>query len=427
MKVLIVGSGAREHALAWKISQSPLVAELYCAPGNPGTATLADNVPIAIDEIHQIVAFAVDLGIDLVVVGPELPLALGLVDELVARGIRTFGPRQKAAELESSKVFSKLFMNRHGIPTARAEVVETREQALAAVEQIGLPVVLKADGLASGKGVLLCRDQETLDEALVAFFDERRFGTSGDRVVVEELLEGEEISFMVLSDGTRALPMASARDYKRLGDADTGPNTGGMGAHSPAGSLDKESASEILEHIVAPTLAGMASENRELRGVLYVGLMLTSDGPKVLEFNTRFGDPEAQALLVRLEGDLVPVMLAGAAGAFETSRLHFKKEVSACVVLASDGYPARPVRGEQITGLDEAASTEGVYLFHGGTSTGEDGEILSAGGRVISVCATGTDLRDSLRRAYQAAAQVSWPSKIYRRDIGRAALERGGG
>jgi phosphoribosylamine--glycine ligase len=427
MKVLVVGSGGREHALAWKLRQSPLLTELYCAPGNPGTAAIADNVPIAVDEIHQLADFAKDLSIDLVVVGPELPLSLGLVDELIARGVAVFGPRQAAAELEASKVFSKLFMQRHGIPTARAEVVDSREGALAAVASIGMPVVLKADGLAAGKGVILCHDQASLEEGLSAFFDERRFGTSGDRVVVEELLEGEEISFMVLCDGTRVLPLASARDYKRLGDGDTGPNTGGMGAHSPAGSLDKELATVILDQVITPTIAGMATENRELRGVLYAGLMLTEDGPKVLEFNTRLGDPEAEAILVRLEGDLLPVLVSGAAGSFEGSRLHFKKEVAACIVLASDGYPMRPQRGDVIGGLDEAAALEGVQVFHSGTALGEQGEVVATGGRVLAVCATGADLRDSLRRAYQAASLITWPAKIFRRDIGRAALGRAAG
>lgn len=427
MKVLVVGSGGREHALAWKLRQSPLLSELYCAPGNPGTAAIADNVPIAVDEIHQLADFAKDLSIDLVVVGPELPLSLGLVDELIARGIPAFGPRQAAAELEASKVFSKLFMQRHGIPTARAEVVDSREGALAAVASIGMPVVLKADGLAAGKGVILCHDQSGLEEGLSAFFDERRFGTSGDRVVVEELLEGEEISFMVLCDGTRVVPLASARDYKRLGDGDTGPNTGGMGAHSPAGSLDKELATVILDRVINPTVAGMAAENRELRGVLYAGLMLTADGPKVLEFNTRLGDPEAEAILVRLEGDLLPVLASGAAGSFEGSRLHFKKEVAACIVLASEGYPMRPQRGDVISGLDDAAALDGVQVFHAGTAFGDHGEVVANGGRVLAVCATGADLRESLRRAYQASASINWPAKIFRRDIGRAALGRAGG
>jgi phosphoribosylamine--glycine ligase len=427
MKVLVVGSGGREHALAWKLRQSPLLTELYCAPGNPGTAAIADNVPIAVDEIHQLADFAKDLSIDLVVVGPELPLSLGLVDELIARGVPVFGPRQAAAELEASKVFSKLFMQRHGIPTARAEVVDSREGALAAVASIGMPVVLKADGLAAGKGVILCHDQEALEEGLGAFFDERRFGTSGDRVVVEELLDGEEISFMVLCDGARVLPLASARDYKRLGDGDTGPNTGGMGAHSPAGSLDKELATVILDHVITPTIAGMAAENRELRGVLYAGLMLTEDGPKVLEFNTRLGDPEAEAILLRLEGDLLPVLASGAAGSFEGSRLHFKKEVAACIVLASDGYPMRPQRGDVISGLEDAAALEGVQVFHSGTALGAQGEVVASGGRVLAVCATGADLRESLRRAYQASSLINWPAKIFRRDIGRAALGRAAG
>lgn len=424
MKVLVIGSGAREHALAAKIAESPLVREVYCAPGNPGIAEVADCVPIAAEEIHQLASFAQDIGIDLTVVGPELPLALGVVDEFMARGLAIFGPRKAAAELESSKVFAKSFMERHGIPTAKSFIVETRAAAETACAELGLPVVLKADGLAAGKGVLICHDQADLETAFEAFFSERRFGTSGDRVVVEEFLEGEEISFIVLCDGSRVLPLASARDYKRLGDGDTGPNTGGMGAHSPAGSLDKETATAILEQIIAPTVAGMAAEHRQFCGFLYAGLMVTAHGPKVLEFNTRLGDPEAQALLVRLEDDIVPVLMAGAAGGFGVARLHFRKEVAACLVLASDGYPHRPVKGEPITGIEAAAAVDGVRVFHGSTERNEANALLSAGGRVLSVCATGVDLREALRRAYQAAALIDWPSKVMRRDIGRAALEK---
>lgn len=424
MKVLIVGSGAREHALASKISESALVRELYCAPGNPGIADSADCVPIAAEEIHKLASFAQDIGIDLTIVGPELPLALGIVDEFLARGLAIFGPRKAAAELESSKVFAKNFMERHGIPTAKSFIVETREAAETACAELGLPVVLKADGLAAGKGVLICTDAAELATAFDAFFSERRFGNSGDRVVVEEFLEGEEISFIVLCDGTRVLPLASARDYKRLGDGDTGPNTGGMGAHSPAGSLDRDTATAILENIIVPTVVGLAAEHREFRGFLYAGLMLTPGGPKVLEFNTRLGDPEAQALLIRLEDDIVPVLAGGAAGNFGVGRLHFRKEVAVCLVLASEGYPLRPVKGEAIAGIEAAEAVEFVRVFHGSTELGETGEVLSAGGRVLSVCATGVDLREALRRAYQAAALIEWPSKVMRRDIGRAALER---
>ncbi len=380
-------------------------------------------MPIRAEEIHQLASFAADLGIALTVVGPELPLSLGLADELSARGLPVFGPTQAAAEIESSKVFAKQFMARHGIPTARFAVVHDRGEAEAAAAELGLPVVLKADGLAAGKGVLIPRDEAELAPALDTFFAERRFGSSGDRVVVEQCLAGEEITFMVLSDGARVLPLAACRDYKRLGDGDSGPNTGGMGSHSPAGTLDKDIATDILERIVRPTIEGLAGENRPLRGVLYAGLMLTDEGPKVLEFNARLGDPETQALLLRLEDDLLPVLQAGAAGNFGVARLQWRHEAAACIVLASAGYPDVPNKGEPITGLEQARAMEGVQVFHAGTARRDDGELVSAGGRVLNVAATGVGLREALRRAYGAAAAIDWPSKIYRKDIGKAALE----
>jgi phosphoribosylamine--glycine ligase len=423
MKVLVVGGGGREHALCWKLRQSPLLSELYCAPGNPGIAEVADLVPIRAEEIHQLASFAADLGIGLTVVGPELPLSLGLADELTARGLAVFGPTQSAAEIESSKVFAKQFMARHGIPTPRFAVAHERAEAEAAVAELGLPVVLKADGLAAGKGVLIPRDGAELATALDAFFAERRFGASGDRVVVEQFLAGEEITFMVLSDGARVLPLAACRDYKRLGDGDSGPNTGGMGSHSPAGALDKALAADILERIVRPAIEGLAGENRPLRGVLYAGLMLTAEGPQVLEFNARLGDPETQALLLRLEDDLLPVLQAGAAGSFGVSRLQWRHEAAACIVLASAGYPGVPSKGEPISGLEQARAMEGVQVFHAGTARRDGGELITAGGRVLNVAATGYGLREALRRAYGAAAVIEWPSKVYRRDIGKSALE----
>jgi len=426
MKVLVVGGGGREHALCWKLRQSPLLRELYCAPGNPGIGEIADLVPIQAEEIHQLADFASDVGIDLTVVGPELPLSLGLADELAARGCAVFGPSKAAAEIESSKVFAKQFMARHGIPTAAFSVVHERAEAEAAAKRLGLPVVLKADGLAAGKGVLIPRDREELAQALDTFFEERRFGHSADRVVVEQCLAGEEVSFMVLADGTRALPLAVCRDYKRLGDGDSGPNTGGMGAHSPSGVLDLDAAHEILERIIHPTIAGLAAEDRPLRGVLYAGIMVTDEGPQVLEFNARLGDPETQALLLRLDDDLLPVLQSGAAGSFSTTRLQWKHEHAACVVLASAGYPAVPTKGEPITGIEQARALEGVQVFHAGTAL-RDGQLVAAGGRVINVCATGAGLREALVRAYGAAQLVDWPSKLFRRDIGRQIIESGRG
>ncbi|MEM9558304.1 MAG: phosphoribosylamine--glycine ligase [Acidobacteriota bacterium] len=425
MKILVIGSGGREHALCWKIRQSPLVDELYCAPGNPGISRLADRVPIPTDEIHQLADFAAEIKIDLTVVGPELPLTLGIVDEFISRGLAIFGPRKQAAELEGSKVFAKEFMKRHGIPTARFEIAHGADEARTAAASFGFPVVLKADGLAAGKGVVIVHGQEELDEAISLFFERRRFGAAADRLVIEEFLVGEEVSFTSLCDGSYPLPLATAKDYKRLLDDDQGPNTGGMGAHSPAGVLPSGAGSQVLDHIVRPTLNGLADENRAFHGVLYTGLILTDDGPKVLEYNVRFGDPEAQPLMMRLENDIVPMLQQAAAGRFESLRPAFRKEAAACIVLASQGYPEKPVKGEPIIGLESAATLEGVEVFHGGTGV-KDGKLVAAGGRVLSVCATGPHLRDALKKAYRAAAGISWPSRQFRTDIGRRVLERGG-
>ncbi len=423
MKVLVIGSGGREHALCWKLRQSPLLSELYCAPGNPGIATVADRVPVAPEEIHELAGFASAMSIDLTVVGPELPLTLGLVDEFQARGLRVFGPRKAAAELEASKVFAKEFLARHGLPTAEFVIAHDRKEAERAARGFGLPVVLKADGLAAGKGVIVATTAEELDRGLELFYEERRFGTAGDRVVVERFLVGEEVSFMALADGTRLLPCATVRDYKRLLDDDRGPNTGGMGAHSPSGLLAAGQGAEILESILYPALNGLAEENRPFVGVLYAGLMLTAEGPKVLEFNVRFGDPECQALMLRLEDDLLPLLAAGAAGGFGASRLHFRKEAAAVLVLASEGYPDKAVQGEPIEGLERAAEQPGVEIFHAATAE-RDGQIVSAGGRVLNIAATGPDLAEALRAAYAAAREIEWPSKRLRRDIGRRLLER---
>jgi phosphoribosylamine--glycine ligase len=383
---------------------------------------VADRVPIAAEEIVRLADFARDMRIDLTVVGPELPLALGVADELAGRGLAVFGPSARAAELEGSKVFAKQFMERHGIPTAPFRVVHDAAQARAARQEFGLPVVLKADGLASGKGVFVAADEAEFEAALAAFFEERRFGVSAERVVVEGYLEGEEVSFLALSDGERLLPLATAKDYKRVGDGDTGPNTGGMGSHSPSGLVSADLAGEVIEKVLLPAVGGMAAEARPFAGVLYAGLMLTAGGPRVLEFNVRLGDPEAQAILLRLEDDLLPVLAAGAAGRFDVAHLRFRQEAAACVVLASPGYPGRPVTGEPIGGLEEAAALPGVEIFHAGTALA-DGGLISAGGRVLDVCALGADLLEALQRAYAAAQLVDWPGKVFRQDIGRGVVE----
>ncbi len=424
MRVLVVGGGGREHALCHALRRGAGELELFCAPGNPGIGELAANVPIAIDEVQRLADFATELAIDLTVVGPELPLSLGVVDEFEERGLLIFGPRQAAARLESSKAFAKEFMRRHDIPTADADLVYDRYQAEAAVERLGLPLVLKADGLAGGKGVLLARDRAELDLALRVFFDDRRFAQAATQVVVEDFLDGEEVSFMALSDGRRVLPLATSKDYKRLLDGDLGPNTGGMGAHSPAGVMRSEDIARVLTEVMHRAVVGMADEGNPFRGVLYAGIMLTADGPKVLEFNALFGDPECQALLLRFDGDLGSLLRAGARGDFGVDRLHFRREAAACVVLASRGYPDKPARGEAITGIEAARRHEGVSVYHAGTRM-EAGRLLADGGRVLNVCATGADLREALRRSYAAAAEIEWPAKTLRYDVGRKVIEGG--
>ncbi|MCZ6726446.1 MAG: phosphoribosylamine--glycine ligase [Acidobacteria bacterium] len=422
MKVLVVGSGGREHALCWKLAQSPLASRVYCAPGNPGIEGLAECVDLAADDVAGLTDFAVREAVDLTVVGPEVPLTLGLADLLAQRGGAVFGPSRYAAQLEGSKVFAKEFMRRHGVATADFEVVDNLAAARAAATRFGLPVVLKADGLAAGTGVLIPRDEAELDDALAVLFTERRFGTSADRVIVEECLTGEEVSLIALSDGKRLQHFVTAKDYKRIGEGDVGPNTGGMGAHSPSMVLPEAQAAGIAERMLQPVIDGMAAEGHPFVGVLYGGLMLTAEGPRILEYNVRFGDPECQPLMLRLESDLLPVLRAAAAGDFGAEKLTFNDQVAACVVLASAGYPGTPVQGEVISGLDVAVDQTGAELFHAGTSRRSDGSVLAVGGRVLSACALGPDLGSALHRAYALADRVEWAAKIVRRDIGRRVL-----
>ena len=421
MKVLVIGGGGREHALVWKLRQSPLVSRLYCAPGNPGIAALATCVPLAAEQVTELADFAAATEIELTVVGPEVPLALGLVDEFKRRELLVFGPSRHAAQLESSKIFAKEFMLRHGIPTPSAEVARNEEEARTAAAKIGLPLVLKADGLAAGKGVLIVHSEQDLEQGMDAFFEQRRFGSSGDRVLVEPFLVGEEVSYMGLSDGTTILPLATSKDYKRIGEDDTGPNTGGMGSHSPSGVLGPELEQDILDRVLRPAVAGMASEGHPLVGVVYAGLILTSEGPQVLEFNIRFGDPEAQVILLRLQDDLAAVLSSGARGSFTSDSLRFSEQTAACIVLASRGYPEAPAKGDEILGLDSAMNQADIEIFHAGTVLDGD-RVIATGGRVINVCALGDDLEEALDRAYEACAAVSWENKVLRRDIGRRVL-----
>ena len=416
MRVLIVGGGAREHALAWKLSRSPLAEELYAAPGNPGIAALASCVPIRPDAVVELAEFAQSLKIDLTVVGPELPLVLGIADEFARRGLALCGPSRTAAELEGSKVFTKELCQRHGIPTAEARVVHDRDGAARAIRELGLPVVLKADGLAAGKGVIVCRTRADAESALVRFFEEKVFGAAAERVLVERCLEGEEVSFMALTDGTTVLPLASARDYKRLNDGDEGPNTGGMGAVSPS-PVPPAVAGSILQEIVRPALGGLAREGREYRGALYAGVMVTSEGPKLLEFNCRLGDPETQVVVPRLEDDLLPLLRGAASGELAALRAQWRHEAAVCVVCAAAGYPGSVRTGDSISGIADALTESGVVVFQASTAL-ENGRLVTGGGRVLSVVGRGATVQVARAQAYAAVERIHFAGLHYRRDIG---------
>jgi phosphoribosylamine--glycine ligase len=417
MRALVVGSGAREHAIAWKLLQGGEVDELYAAPGNPGMAAIAHCVPIPADAIVELAEFAASLRIDLTVVGPELPLVQGIADEFAQRSLPLLGPSRAAAEIEGSKAFTKAFCQRHGIPTPAARVVQSRDEAARAVRELGVPVVLKADGLAAGKGVAVCLTRDAVEEAFVRFFDDRAFGAAGERVLVEECVQGDEITFMVLTDGASIVPLASARDFKRVGDGDRGPNTGGMGSFSPA-PLPNEAGGAILRHIVQPTIEGLAQEGRMFRGVLYAGVMLTAAGPRLLEFNCRLGDPETQVVLPRLDADLFSLLRAAAQGELSGARVGWKREAATCVVLAAAGYPEAPRRGDAITGIAEALAQPGVLVFHAGTAV-DDGRLVTAGGRVLSVVGRGATPAEATECAYAAVSHIAFAGMHFRHDIGR--------
>lgn len=425
MRILVVGSGGREHALVWKLAQAPGVTDVFAAPGNPGIASRATCLPIGAENVVELADFAESMKIDLTVVGPELPLTLGLVDELSRRGLTAFGPNRLAAELEGSKVFSKLFMKKYGIPTPDAEVCQTRGEAERALKSYGLPCVFKADGLAGGKGVVVAQEAEEAERALKLFFEDRVFGSAGDRILVERFISGDEVSFMFVCDGERALPLATAMDYKKIFDGDRGPNTGGMGAHSPSVLLDASTASDVLAFIVQPTLKGMADEGRPFRGVLFVGLILENGvNPFVLEYNVRFGDPETQAVLLRLDGDLLPLLLGAARGRFdEGAQLGWRREATAALVMTAEGYPGPFERGRAISGIEDAEAMEGVFVFHAGTAQGLDGRLVTSGGRVLDVCARGRGLSQALATAREAAGKIRFEGSHFRRDIGKKALE----
>jgi len=422
MKVLVVGGGGREHALCWAIAASPLLTKLWCAPGNAGIAQLAETVAIGAEDIAGLVGFAERESVDLVVVGPEAPLTLGLSDACAARGITCFGPSALAARLEGSKSFTKEICDAANIPTASYARFTDPAAARAYVRTAGAPIVVKADGLAAGKGVVVAATTAEAEAAIADIMESRVHGAAGAEVVIEECLVGQEVSFFALCDGRNAVPLGAAQDHKRVGDGDTGPNTGGMGAYSPPPVFTDALRDEVMDRIVRPALAEMAARGIPFRGVLFVGLMLTAHGPKLIEFNVRFGDPECQALLVRLRSDLLTALVAATDGALDRFDLRWSGDHSLGVVMAARGYPGAYAKGTEIRGLDRADALPGVTVFHAGTKT-EDGRVLANGGRVLTVVGTGATLAEARDRAYAGVAAIDWPEGFCRGDIGHRALE----
>jgi phosphoribosylamine---glycine ligase len=422
MKVLVIGSGGREHALVWKLAQSPMLSWLYCAPGNAGTDAQAENVPINADDIPALLAFARARAIDFTVVGPELPLALGIVDRFRQAGLAIFGPTQQAAQLETSKVFAKDFMTKYGIPTAAFRTFSDPQQAETYIAQHDVPLVVKADGLTAGKGVIICKTHESAHHAVDQIMRAKVFGDAGGQVVIEEFLQGDEVSFFALTDGTVLVPLPACQDHKAIYDADEGPNTGGMGAYSPVPVLDGVLSERIMEEIMRPTVRAMAAEGRVYRGVLFAGLILVDGQPYVLEFNARFGDPEAQVLMMRLDSDLLPLLLATTESTLDRQVCHWLEGAAVCVVMASHGYPGVYERGKPISGLDRATEGPGLAAFHAGTAQ-RDGRLVTSGGRVLGVTARAPDLHAALDRVYRSVQRITWDGVHYRTDIGRKALQ----
>ncbi len=416
MKILIVGSGGREHALVWKISQSKRVTKIFAAPGNPGMTQLAERVDIKPASIIELADFAQEHQIDLTVIGPEQPLALGIVDEFNNRNLKIFGPSQKAAMIETSKSFAKEFMRKNNIPTPEFKVFAAAAEALEHFSRAQFPLVVKADGLAAGKGVYICRNPEDAADAVNEIMVEGKYGKSGERVVVEDFVAGSEMSFMAVCDGKRIFPLATSMDYKKALDGDKGPNTGGMGAISPAPQINRELFNQIMKSIIQPTVAGLKFENKEYRGLLYAGLMITREGPQVLEFNARFGDPETQVVLMRLKSDLVDILEGAADQNLFDVPADWDENVAGCVVLASRGYPKKYTGGHPIEGLERAKSL-GVEVFHAGTAQEAEG-LVSAGGRVLNVCASGPTLKEAMAKIYDGISFVAFEGMVFRRDIG---------
>ena len=423
MKVLLIGNGGREHALAWKLRQSPRISKLFCAPGNGGISREAECVSIDLKSLESMVSIAAQLSPDVTVVGPEVPLQLGIVDEFSRRGWPVFGPTKAAAQLETSKSFAKEFMQRHRIPTSHYAVCDSIDDVNDAIGRFSTPVVVKADGLAAGKGVLIC---DTKDEAITAaaeMLSGKMLAPAGARVVIEECLKGDELSFLVLSDGERVAPLVAAQDHKRAGDGDTGPNTGGMGAYSIPQLLDEQMSNWLLQHVARPVIEGMKAEGMPYKGILYCGLMMTARGPMVLEFNCRFGDPETQPIMMRLDSDLLEAIEASIEGRVSDGDFHWSQDASVCVVMASGGYPGTIEVGKKITGIDDADKVEGVKVFHAGTSM-RDQEFYTAGGRVLGVTSRAATLAGAVDRAYEAVDKIRFDGAHYRKDIAARALKK---
>ena len=423
MKILVIGSGGREHALVWKLRQSPRVTKVYCVPGNGGIAGEAECVAADVKSIDSLVAIANQIQPDLTVVGPEVPLMLGVVDEFSRRGWRTFGPTKAAAQLETSKSFAKEFLQRHRIPTAHYAICNSADQVRAALHHFHPPIVVKADGLAAGKGVVIAKSKEEAVSVAGEMLSGKMLGEAGARVVLEEFLVGDELSFLVVSDGERVAPLVAAQDHKRVGDGDTGPNTGGMGAYTTSTIVDDKMRDWLVTHIARPVVAGMKAEGAEYRGVLYCGLMMTARGPMVLEFNCRFGDPETQPILMRLESDLVEALEASIDGRTSDGDFRWSDDAAVCVVMASGGYPGAFEMGKKITGLEDAAKLDGVKVFHAGT-TARDGAFYTAGGRVLGVTARAAELQAAVDQAYQACGRITFEGAHYRKDIAARALKK---
>lgn len=422
MKVLVVGGGGREHALVWKIAQSPRVDKIYCAPGNAGIATIAENVAIAADDVEGLRKFVNDNDINLTVIGPEAALAAGLTDVLKADGRAVFGPTQAAAEIESSKSFAKELMQKYHIRTAEAEVFTEIEPAVAYIKAKGAPIVVKADGLAAGKGVIIAQNEAEAVAAVTSMLEGNAFGAAGSQVVIEEYLEGEEVSILAFCDGKTIVPMVSAQDHKRAYDGDRGPNTGGMGAYSPAPAYTSQIAAFVMQHILQPTLKAMAAEGRSYQGVLYAGLMLTENGPKVLEYNARFGDPETQPVMMRLKTDIIEIIEAILEGKLDQINIEWYEQAAVCVVIAAGGYPGKYRKGDIISGIDDAEAT-GAKVFHAGTKI-KEGDFVSAGGRVLGVTAMADNIAEAITKAYLAVDKISFADCFSRSDIGAKALNR---